>query len=67
MYCAILRFMGNMLSIKAAHANGYVKLSVVRKEADAAAYVAGLEKAGYWLGITVSAWVPMFRKLKGAA
>lgn len=42
------------MRIAANHTNGYVKLAMVRAEADVSAVVATLESRGYWMNITVT-------------
>lgn len=56
-----------MKKINAAHANGYIKLAMVRADEDVAATVAQLESRGYWLNITVTDWTPVPRKHRRAA
>ena len=52
-----------MVKIAASHTNGYVKLAMVRSEADAVAVVAMLEERGRWTNITVTPWVPTPRRV----
>lgn len=47
-----------MVTIKAAHSNGYIKIALLRTEADAPSVIASLEAAGYWNAITVAAFEP---------
>jgi hypothetical protein len=49
-------------TIRATHANGYIKAAFVRHTADVPSTIAALEDAGYWLNISVEPFTPKARR-----